>query len=276
MDVGITGHNGFLGKYVWNKLSSANMSLEGFDLPDNDLFDDNQLNSFVKDKDVIIHLAAQNRADDVTLWKTNTEGLLKLLIAIKKHGKTGCRFVFASSFQVYTPTFTPKKIKESSDTEANGIYGLSKLAGEALVRSYCKNHAILRMSNIYGPGGKPFYNSVIATFSHLIKEGKTLTINGDGSSTRDFVFVEDVADAIEKAVSSGKTGTYNICTGEAVSLNKIIKIISKILKKKVDLKYEPAAEKELKTKGSFDKAKEELGWQPKTSFAEGMKKVLGV
>ncbi len=277
MNVGITGNEGFLGKYVWAKLSSnKDFSLEGFDLPKNDIFNDEQLKSFVKDKDVIVHLAAQNRADDITLWKANTEGLLKLLLAIKQHGKTDCRLIFASSFQVYTPTYVKKTIKESFETAPEGIYGISKLAGETLVKNYCKNHAILRISNIYGPGGKPFYNSVIATFAHLIKEGKELIINGDGSSTRDFVFVEDVAEAVEKAIISEKVGTYNICTGESVSLNKVVSTISKILKKKVDVKYNPATGKELMTKGSSKKANEELGWVPNFGFKDGMKKVLGV
>ncbi len=278
MNVGITGHKGFIGSVVFDTFDSDDRfsSVEGFSHPENDLLDDKALQSFVKDKDVIVHLAALNRAEDSDLWEVNTLGTLKLLLALKDYGKPGARIVFASSFQVYRPTFAEEIISESFSLEPNILYGLSKKVGEELIRFYSENFVILRMSNTYGPGGRPFYNSVIATFAHLIKENKPLTIFGDGSQSRDFVFVDDVADAFLKAALSKDVGEFNICTGESVSLNEVIDTISRITKMPVKKVFKPLVVKEIRQRGSYEKAKNAFGWKPSHTFIEGMKKVLGV
>ncbi len=273
MNIGMTGHNGFLGRYVQEKLKQhPDIVLDGFDLPDKDIFNKQQLEGFVKGKDAIIHLAALNRADDSGLFHVNACGTQSLLLAVKEHNPD-CRIIFASSFQVYGAT-EEKPITEDVPTITNNIYGLSKKTGEQLVRLYAPNHAILRISNIYGPGGKPFYNSVIATFAHLIKEEKPLTIHGDGTQTRDFIFVEDVASAIITAALGEDRGIYNVCTGEEVSLNGIIDTIKGLLGKEVDVNYEPSKNPEVKQKGSCEKFKSSFGWIPKYNFKKGMEKVL--
>jgi nucleoside-diphosphate-sugar epimerase len=272
MKVGITGHKGFLGNFIFNRLQdNSNVeSVEGFDLPEAELFDKAALENFVKDKDVIIHLAALNRAEELELLRVNLLGTFSLVEAIKA-SNPDCRLVFSSSFQVYGRSDKDDVVDEEFPTDPLSTYGFSKKFGEEMIAYTLKNHAILRISNIYGPGCRPFYNSVIATFVHLAKEGKQIEITGSGEQSRDFVFVDDVVDAFETASLSDKTGIFNICTGESINLNRIAELLKKDFPD-LQVSHKPADEQVLHVNASFDKAKTELGWQPKTLFEQGLRK----
>lgn len=273
MDIGITGHNGFLGKHVSARLKSSKVvSILGFGHPGSDLMDNGQVETFVSGKDVIVHLAALNRAEDSEIMKVNLIGTLNLVKAIKQLNPK-CRLVFASSFQVYSKSGEKDIIDENFSKNPLSIYGFSKKFAEEIIASQLKNYAVLRISNIYGPGCRPFYNSVIATFIQLAKEGKTLKINGAGGQSRDFVFVEDVAEAFSLAASSEENGIFNICTGEPFSLNQMATLLKKDFPK---LKVErvPAVEEKIFVRGSYEKAKKLLKWSPRIRFEEGLRKCV--
>jgi nucleoside-diphosphate-sugar epimerase len=271
MDIGITGQKGFLGRHVSARLKTdKNISIAGFDHPELDLMDKSQVDKFVSGKDVIIHLAALNRAEDADIMRVNLVGTLNLVQAIRKLNPK-CRLVFASSFQVYGKSSEKDIIEEKFATLPLSIYGFSKKFGEELISSHLDNYAILRISNIYGPGCRPFYNSVIATFIQLAKDGKTLTINGSGDQSRDFVFVDDVAEGFSLAAASKQSGTFNVCTGEPVSLNQIVALLKKDFPK-LNVERVPAAEEKIFVKGSFEKAKKLLKWSPRVRFEEGLRK----
>lgn len=272
MKIGITGHKGFLGNYILGRLkaNSKVRSVEGFDRPDKDIFDKESLKEFVRDKDVIIHLAALNRAEDMELLNVNLLGTFSLIEAIAEFNPK-CRLVFASSFQVYASSKKEDIISEDFATAPVSIYGFSKRFGEEMIAYRLKNYAILRISNIYGPGGRPFYNSVIATFVHLAKEGKSITITGSGGQARDFVFVDDVVDAFELASFSDRSGIFNICSGEATPMNTLAAALKKSFPK-LKVEHKNSDEEVIVTKGSYQKAKAAFGWKPKTVFEEGLRK----
>ena len=200
--IAVIGAEGFLGSAIIRKLRAQKIPFDTFDFKKHNLLKPTSLKGLLTDKDVIIHLAALNRGENIELCKVNIMGTLSLLEAANKYAPNS-KVIFASSFQVYLN---------------DSIYGLTKKTGEDLILSYAKKTKIkgiiLRLSNIYGPGGRPFYNSVIATFVHLIKTGQTLKINGDGSAKRDFIYVDDVAKAFIKAAITDvkKTEIIDICS----------------------------------------------------------------
>ena len=267
MNIAITGADGFLGKVVVNKLKVDKIPYTVFDFKKHNLLKPETLKSLISGKDIIIHLAGVNRGNNLELFKVNVLGTLSLLEAAQMYAPTA-KIIFASSFQVYLN---------------DSLYGLSKKIGEDLILQYTKKEGlkgiILRISNIYGPGGKPFYNSVIATFAHLIKSGEVLKINGDGSQKRDYVYVDDVAEAILKAVlyiPKKNLEKIDICSGRKIPLNTILKILKQVSGKNFKVEYNMDAKENRWPTGSknFKKANLLLGWKPKTQLTEGLKKVI--
>lgn len=267
MKVAITGGMGFLGQAVIRQLKAKKISYTAFDRKKHNLLNPQSLKYLVAGRDVIIHLAAINKGENLELVKVNTLGTLSLLEAAAQYAPNA-KIIFSSTFQVY--------IEES-------LYGLSKKFAEDLILQYVKKTSltgiIFRISNIYGPGGRPFYNSVIATLAHLIKNNEPLKINGDGSQKRDFVYVDDVADAIIKAISTklkNPLEIIDICSGKETSINKILEIIRKASGKKIKVEYNrEAREKPWPTRGkNFKQASRLLGWKPITLLAKGLNSVM--
>ena len=262
MKVAITGADGFLGSAIVKKLRVEKIPFDTFDLKKHNLLKPTTLKSLVINKDVIIHLAAINRGENMELCKVNIMGTLSLLEAASKYAPTS-KIIFASSFQVYLN---------------DSIYGLTKKTSEDLILNYVKKSGlkaiILRLSNVYGPGGRPFYNSVIATFVHLIKTGQTLKINGDGSAKRDFIYVDDAAEAFVKAstIDVKKAEIIDICSGKEVSLNQVLKTLKKASRKKVEILYnEAVVEKPWPTTHkNYKLAKKLLYWEPKINLEKGL------
>jgi nucleoside-diphosphate-sugar epimerase len=263
--IGITGGHGFLGKNLVSKLSAKHYFVSFQERTTSDLLKPETLKKFVQNKNCIVHLAAYHGTDVQQLFTINVLGTLSLLEAIKKYGATP-HIIFTSSAQVY--------LRES-------MFGLSKKIAEELITYYAKQGyitaTILRISNIYGPGGKPQYNSVIATFSDNIRHDKPIVINGNGSQKRDFVFVTDVVDALIKSIhhTPEQTRTIDICTGKRESLNKVLDYLRLLTKKTISVTY--TSMKNLPAsfpKKSNEKAYKELQWKPKVDLKKGLSLVI--
>lgn len=166
--IGITGQSGFIGNHLYNTI---NLYKEEFTLIDFDktfFNDDSKLDSFVSQCDVIVHLAAVNRHNDNNiLYKTNIELTHKLEQSLVR--------VNSKAHVI---------ISSSTQEEKDNIYGNSKKEARKILSKWAKDHnAIFTgmiIPNVFGPFGKPHYNSVIATFSHQIAHGETPKIDVDG------------------------------------------------------------------------------------------------
>ncbi len=283
MNIALTGSKGFIGSYLKNALEDKRIAeVKEFDREKHSLFNPKSLKGFVKDVDVFFHLAGANRDSNLNLVRTNTLGTLGLLESIAKFGKKGAKIVFSSSFQVYTANNEVTIVDEEARPSPKSIYGSSKLFAEMLVKQYCKNNAmkgiILRLSNVYGPGGKPFYNSVIATFVHLVKKEERITIYGNGEQARDFVFVEDVVRAFEKCLdyNPNVTDIFNICSGNLNTLNDVVEILQNIAKdKEIEVGYDVSKGTEHEfIRGDFSKAAEMLNWSPQYKLEDGLREIM--
>lgn len=266
MRVGVTGSEGFLGKYVLDALKGHSIQPILMDRARQNLLYPESLKEFVDECDAIIHLAGVNRGKPEEILRVNAEGTLGLLDAIARFKKR-IHLIFASTFQVYTHS---------------GAYAISKKAAEEFISIYAKQNGIkstiLRISNIYGPGGKPFYNSVIATFIYQLAHGEVLTIHGKGNQKRDYIYVSDVAEAFIKALTykhKNIIDSFDICSGKYVSLNEIITILKAIYPNKFTVQYiKEDKENDFQLKKNYDNAKNLLQWKPKISIEKGLKSSL--
>ncbi len=237
--------------------------------------------------DLLIHEAAQidvrvsvhEPALDASI---NLVGFANMLAAAAA-GKTK-RVIFASSGGVVygDPTLLPTP--EPTATLPISPYGVSKLAGEHYLRALGELHGFegvaLRYSNVYGPRQDPKSEAgVVSIFVSRLLEGRPLTIFGDGTQTRDYVYVKDVARAnLLAATVSASRGprldgpAFNIGTGRETTVNDLAAHVGRALGKTPVIEYTAARPGELfRSCLDVSKAGRELGWAPRATFDEGMK-----
>jgi UDP-glucose 4-epimerase len=257
-----------------------------------------QLNMIVKKEkiDIIDHLAAELEVytgikDAERDAKINILGTLNVLnAALRNHVE---KVLFASSGAVYGQAkYLP--IDEEHPLEPHWPYGVSKLAAERYVLQYNKlfglNTTAFRYSIVYGP--KEWFGRVLTMFiKRIFLENKPPVVFGDGSQTRDFVYVKDVVKAhmlaIEKQESAGKV--FNIGSGEGVSVKELANMLVKASNKGFDILYDNPKEgsashfqpERIRLQGELvnfildcSKAEEILGWRPQTDFNKGVTKEI--
>ena len=277
MRIGVTGASGFIGGHLMNALKiipgvTVSPLLRKRENSPPTL---TELKNFVKNKDLIYHLAGVNRGPDEDILRGNILGTLHLLVAIKTFGSPETKIVFASSSQVYKPGDVKSGIKESRPTEPQSLYGVSKKTAEDLIRLSGLGNIILRLSNVYGPRCRPNYNSVIATFCDRTVKNMPLTIDGDGRQGRDFIYIDDVVRAMALAGTgkrSQKRTVYNISSGRITTLRQVIGSIKRA-GENVNVEYQngdPGVSYGCDS-SSFQR---NYGWKPAISLAAGIKHTL--
>lgn len=237
----------------------------------------------VKGQDVIFHLAALPRLKRSldNPWQThrvNADGTLNMLLLAKKYRIK--RFIFASSSSVYGDQ---DSLPFTEDMKPNPLvpYSLQKLVGE----QYCKMFSdlwglqtiSLRYFNIYGPRMNPDspYANLLPKFIKLMSQDKQPIINGDGTHSRDFTYITDAVEATLLAGRSSLSGEiFNIGRGENISVNKVAKILNRLLGKKIKPIHGPEMIEPKTTLASNTKACKLLGWKPKVKFEEGLRTML--
>lgn len=174
----------------------------------------------------------------------------------------------------------PTPFNEEMKAEPLSPYGISKRAGELYLNYYHELYQIpfisLRYSNVYGPRQNAHGESgVIAIFSEMIAAGKAPAINGNGTHTRDYVYVEDVARANVLALESSFVGELNIGTQTEISTNEVFRKVTSMMRADIEEKHiEERPGEQVTSSLDYSKAKEILGWEPKVNFDEGVKRVV--
>ncbi len=209
--------------------------------------------------------------------QNNILGLLNIMQAAKEAGVK--KIIMASTGgAMYGNKQTP--FIESMKEQPLSPYGISKRSGELYLNYYHEIFQIpfmvLRYSNVYGPRQNAHGESgVIAIFLEMIGEGKQPVINGDGSHTRDYVYVADVVKANVLALNNDFVGELNIGTKTETSTNEVFDKLVKELN--LDLHKEYGQERigeQVTSSLDYSKAKEILGWEPTVGFDEGVKKTV--
>jgi len=293
MRVLVTGGGGFIGSHVVDKLLAKGVTPRIFDLSASpyhsplevetftgSITDQANLDLAMRDCDAVIHLAAvadvgHVLADPVLAEEVNTRGTLNVLEAACR-AKVG-RVVYGSTTWVYSDCPEQEVDEETAIPAPRHLYTATKLAGE----TYCSGYAelydlestVLRFGIPYGPRARAA--GVVAKFTDLSFEGKALTIAGDGSTTRSFIYVEDLADGIVAALAPAAAGrTYNLSGDEVVTILEIAERVQENVDT-CEITHTPPRPGDFPGKTiSNQRALEELGWEAKTNFKEGVRKYV--
>jgi UDP-glucose 4-epimerase len=225
----------------------------------------------------VFHLAAQagvrkswGRDFDV-YTRDNIQASQRLLEALT--GKPLERFVYASSSSVYGD-FAPLPFKEDTYLQPLSPYGVSKLAAEQLGHLYWANYGVpavaVRYFTVYGPRQRP--DMAFQRFFAAVKQGRPITVYGDGEQTRDFTFVSDAVGATIAAAKQGVPGgVYNIGGGSRVTVNHVLDLIGKVSGRQVAIHREPAQKGDVRhTYADTTAARRDLGFVPRVSLEEGL------
>jgi len=216
--IGITGSRGFVGSHLIEALKSRqDVSLSFFDLPEGNLLEpDEKLGKFVSGKDVVVHAGAVNRGTDTEVIAGSVAATYNLISAIKKT-KSRAKLIFLSSIQAETGT----------------LYGQSKKLTEIMLEDFSKERktpvSIFRLTNVFGQGGRPFYNSVAATFCHQVANGKELIIHPESRNKKlNLIYVKDAVELIvREAFIKRKKPFYfkRVSSKNIISISDLAKLI---------------------------------------------------
>lgn len=289
----VTGGAGFIGSTltrlllergyavrVYDDLSSGSRDhLTGLDveLVTGDVRDLDSLQRACAGADTMFHLAAGAGVVDsienpIENFDLNARGTLLALWAAKQAGVG--RFVFSSSNAPLGDNAYPAS--EDKPLAPLSPYGAGKATGEAYCSAFFGAYGFeavaVRFSNAYGQRSARKSN-VIPLFIRRIMAGQPLTIYGDGSQTRDFVFVSDLANGLIRAAETPAVGgeIFQLASGVETSLNQLVSLLSDVSGVTPELLYEPPRAGEIQRNYSLvDKARERLGHAPKVSLADGL------
>ena len=234
--------------------------------------------------DVVVHLAANTGVlpsveDPVADCQANVLGTLHVLEGARHGGAR--KVIFASSGAPLGAQDPP--IHEEKLPRPISPYGASKLAGEAYCNVYAATFGLptvaLRFGNVYGPGSL-HKGSVVALFIRQALAGETLTVYGDGTQTRDFIHVDDLVAAIEKAAAyAGDERLFQIATGSETTVGEIVDALRAALAdhgRELSVRYsEPRAGEVIRNYSDVSRAARELGWRARyPSVAQGVRDTL--
>ena len=256
-------------------LADGRLSFIGGDVRDSATVD-----AAVKGMDAVMHLAAQvsvprSVADPVESSTHNIAGFLNVLDAVRRHKIP--RMVYASSAAVYgVPEALP--LSEASTAKPLSPYGLEKLINDQYAALYLGLYGVssvgMRYFNVYGPRQDPKspYAGVISKFADGLEGANPLRVFGDGSQTRDFIYVGDVARANALALQGDVTGVLNVGTGTSVTLLELIDAMKEAFGKPAQVRHEPPATGDIAHSATNPaRLQQTLGWQPATPFVQGLR-----
>ncbi len=233
--------------------------------------------------ELICHLAAQidvrvSVAAPALDAGTNVVGTVNILDAARS---VGARVLFASSGGAIYGRDAPLPTPEDVLPLPESPYGVAKYCAEQYIGLYNRlhhtRHSVLRLANVYGPRQDPSGEAgVIAVFCRAVLTGQPPTIYGDGTQTRDYVYVGDVVRAFLAAAAQPRAGLWNIGTGREVSVLDLVQIIADTAGRAVPPRFSPPRAGELQRSVlAAGRAAQDLGWQAETTLADGIAAVCG-
>lgn len=300
MRVLVTGGCGFIGHHLCRRLvaDGADVSVlddlstgDGARLPAEsrlhvgDVADPEAVDDAMHAADACVHLAAiasvpACQADWHRATAVNLLGSVNVFAAAARHGNRPV--VYASSAAVYGPADPP--IAETDPTQPLSNYGCDKLASEWHAAAAGRANGLptvgLRFFNVFGPGQDPRspYSGVITHFHTALAEGRPPLIHGDGQQTRDFIYVDDVVDAIARALQSTDPSApvLNVCTGHEVDLLSLARTMSDISGQPLAPSFGPPRPGDIQhSRGDPRRAADRLGFRAAVSLRDGLQQLIG-
>lgn len=293
MNIGVIGGSGFIGSHVVDKLMAYGHEVTVFDIKKPHRGDVAHIHiditdlsktavALTGDYDVVYLLAAMADVNDVyrnpvEATQVNILGVTNVLEAARRSNIS--RIILASTTWVYELAAAGNVDEDSSFyvERANHVYTTQKVAAELLCHSYHQTYGqeftILRYGIPYGPRARG--GTVLAIFVKRAFDGEPLTILGDGKQYRNFIYVEDLAEGNVAALKDVAVNqTYNLEGKRPVTVREVAETVQKLVGE-VDIEYKEVRAADFSgSTVSFEKARQELGWEPKVDFEEGAKKYI--
>jgi UDP-glucose 4-epimerase len=304
VNVAVTGGAGFIGSHLVEALvregycvrvidnfstgSRDNLldALGDIELLDADIRDIDGLMRTLRGIDVVYHLAAvasvpYSLSNPVGTHDVNASGTLNTLVAARDAGVS--RVVFASSSAVYSNPSATLQGDTNGALEPRTPYGASKLAGELYMKVFCSAYGLeticLRYFNVYGPR-QLFAGEVVPAIPAFIKNavaGLPVAVTGDGSQTRDFVFVDDVVKANVLAIQAERLNgeSVDIGTGLSVTIADVPRMVCSVLGREILIDHVPARDGEVRfSQASTAGAQRLLGFRATVGLEEGLRRTI--
>ena len=292
----VTGGAGFIGSQVAHAIPADTELIVLDDLsagdrsaiPDRarfiqgDIRDTEVLDRLVPGVDVIFHQAAlvsveASVADPVSSHVINATSTLNVLEAARRHE---ARVVLASSAAIYgDPEYTP--IDETHPPSPRSPYGLEKFAADHYAQLYHDLYGLetvsLRYFNVYGPtASNNHYSGVIDIFLGQALAGDDVTVHGDGSQTRDFVYIDDIVDANLAAATTDHVGAaYNIGTGDAISIRELAERVVSLTDMGAGIVHVNGRDGDVaRSEADISKARDRLGFTPQWDLDSGLREAI--
>jgi UDP-glucose 4-epimerase len=290
----ITGGAGFIGRHLADYLTGrddvAVTVIDNESLGDRkhldlsrvrfiagDLRDRDDVRSALEGQDVVVHLAADTRvvesiADPAHNFGSNVVGTFNLLEQCRELGVD--RIVAASTGGAILGDVEPP-VHEQMAPRPTSPYGASKLMLEGYLSAYASSYGLsgcaLRFSNIYGP--RSFHKgSVVAQFFKQALAGEKLVVYGDGSQTRDYLYVGDLVEGIWTAAESPVEGAYQLGSGTPTTVNQLLELMRTVTGLELDVVHQDFRAGEVRdTWCAIDKARAGFGFDPTTSLEDGLR-----
>jgi UDP-glucuronate 4-epimerase len=268
-----------LKEYRLEKLKKRDgFAFKRMDISDRDAVDD--LKSTVEGFAAVINLAARAgvRASVENPWvyvDTNVTGTLNLLELCQQNKIP--KFILASTSSVYgaeAPLPTPESADSDHPLQA---YSASKKGAEALLHAYHYLYnidaTVVRFFTVYGPAGRP--DMSIFRFIRWIVEGEPILLNGDGTQSRGFTYIDDIARGVIQALNTRGFNIFNLGGHESITMNSLIDMIERKIGKKANIHNLPFAKADMKANlADVSKAGELLGWEPHIGLEEGLDRTI--
>ena len=293
MKVLVTGGSGFIGSHVVDKLRERGIEVRVYDMVmpafrkdieyyQGSLLDLEALRMAISGVTAIFHLGAVADVKDVfedphASEAINVRGTINVLEAARRSRGSVKRIVYGSTTWVYSEV-TEQYVDEQTPLRPPAhLYTATKIASEYYCQSYSKLYnvpmTILRYGIPYGPRARD--GAVVPIFVQKALRGEPLTIAGDGSQFRKFVYVEDLAEGNVLALkSTAQNKIYNLDGTEKVTIKQIAETVQKVIGN-VKIEYVAARPGDFSGKEVASQlAKSELGWEPKISFEEGVRRYV--
>ncbi len=300
MNILVTGAAGFLGSALTNRLIDLGHSVRGLDdlsagdpqrlspqvlLTRGDVNDRPKLWSLLQGVECVFHLAARVSVPESVLFPrdyntVNVGGTVTLMEAVRDVGVK--RVVFASSGAVYGEQGT-QPLNEGLSPQPGSPYAVSKLAAEYYVRTIGQLVGVdtltLRIFNAYGPG-QPLpavHAPVIPRFLQQALNGGSLVIAGDGRQTRDYVYIDDVVDALVAAMTADPPAGHvvNVGSGRSTSVRDLATAVAAAVGASIEPLYRSTEARGVSTmQADLDLARDVLGFEPRIELADGLRMIL--
>lgn len=249
-----------------------------------DILSTHDVGEAMQGADVIVHLVSTTlpkSSDDDPVYdvQSNVVGTLQMLNAMVERKIPRIVFISSGGTIYGNPVYLP--IDEAHPTDPQVSYGVTKLAIEKYLLIYERMHGIcpliLRVANPYGERQRvETAQGVIAAFIDHVLRKQAVEIWGDGTVTRDFLHVEDVAEAFARAIHyRGAERVFNISSGEGVSVNRLIEVLERVVGRPVNKIYKQARTFDVQVSVlSNERARQHLGWVPRIGLDEGIARTV--